>query len=77
MNLRHPDWSKYKLLRMSDPDAAERGRLMTAHKIASSSEDRQRMEDEFGVDVIRQMYPEAYRGGFARLLDRVRDLTPW
>lgn len=65
------------MIRSFDPDAAERGRLLAAQKIASEPETRKRMEDHFGFAFCRVQYPEAYRSGWSRLLDRVRTLTPW
>lgn len=71
----------FRALRAGDPDAAERGRLLTAHLMASDSDAKKRGEDAFGVDFCRQQYPEAYRfigrPGVARVLDMVRKLTPW
>lgn len=64
-------------MRAAFPSEAERGRLLTAQGMASDSEGRKRMEDAFGIDFCRQQYPEAYRGGFARMLDRVRAMTKW
>ena len=74
-NFRH--WDTYRAARHMDPDAAERGRLMTAHKLAEDPEARKRVEEAYGVEFCKAQYPEAYRGGFGRLLDRVRSLTPW
>jgi len=77
------DWHKYRQHVSMDPDAAERGRLMTAHLIANDPEARKRGEDAFGPEFMARMYPEAYRVpelqrmGLGRLLDRVRSLTPW
>jgi hypothetical protein len=68
---------RYRQMREAYPVAAERGRLMTAHLMASDPEARKRGEDAFGVDFCRNMYPEAYRSGFGRALDRLRALTPW
>ena len=82
MNHNHiRDWGTFRLLRAVDPDAAERGRLLTAHLMASDVSARKRGEDAFGVDFCRKQYPEAYRwigrAGIARVLDTVRKLTPW
>lgn len=78
---RKDGWVKYRMLSFADPDAAERGRLLTAQLISNDPEARSRIEDGFGVEFCRQMYPEAYRNiarpGIAGILDRVRNLTPW
>lgn len=71
------DWFKFKRIAQEQPDAAERGRLMTAQLLASDPERRQRQEEMFGIDFCRAQYPEVYRGGFAKLLDRVRGAIPW
>lgn len=74
------DWGMYRALRAGDPDAAERGRLLTAHLMASDPEARKRGEAKFGVEFCRKQYPEAYRSigraGIARVLDAVRKLVP-
>ncbi len=70
-------WAQYKVLRAMDGDAAEKGRLTAAHSIASDPEARRRVEDAFGVEFCVKMYPEAYRSGFSRFLDRVRDAVRW
>jgi hypothetical protein len=75
-------WFTYRGLREQHPDAAERGRLMTAHGMAEDPDGRKRMEDMFGVDFCRLNYPEAYANtgrvrGVAKMLDLVRRLTPW
>lgn len=64
------------------PELAERGRLMAAHEIANNPEARKRVEDEFGVEMTRANYPEAYRNagiftGFAKKLDDFRSKIPW
>lgn len=58
-------------------EARERGRLMTAQGMASDPEGRKRVEDAVGVAYCRARYPEAYREGFSRMLDRVRQAIPW
>lgn len=70
-------WDTFRALRVGDPDAAERGRLLTAQLMADDPEAKKRGEEAFGVDFCRVQYPEAYRSGFGRMLDRVRLLTPW
>ncbi len=71
------DWHKYRQLRVTDPDAAERGRLTAAHTIASDPEARKRVEDAFGVAFCAAQYPEAYRSGFGRFLDRMKASIGW
>ena len=78
------DWIQYKLAREVNPDAAERGRLLAAHQIATDPEARKRVEDTFGVAMCAAMYPEVYRqtspqkpSGVVRFLDRVRAAIPW
>ena len=46
------------------PEAAERGRLLAASRIADDPETRKRMEDRYGVEFCRTQYPEAYKSGF-------------
>ena len=75
-------WQRYKAESLVNPDAAERGRLITAHGMANDPDGRKRVEDAFGLDYCRKVYPEAYsvarmRFGFSRILDRVRELIPW
>lgn len=74
-------WAKYRTLRAVFPEAAERGRLLTAQTIACDAEARRRVEEAYGVDFCRANYPEAYqdtgRRGIAGLLDNVRRLIPW
>jgi hypothetical protein len=76
MNL-HGEWFKFRQFKMADPDAAEKGRLMTAHGMASDPEGRKRMEEEFGLEFCMSMYPEAYKKGFARVLDKAKQMIPW
>lgn len=76
------EWDKYRLLRASDPDAAEKGRLLAAHEIANNPEARARVEEAIGVQNAALMYPEAYRDtkrnrGYGRFLDRLREAIPW
>jgi hypothetical protein len=71
------DWAAYRQMRAMDPGAAERGRLMTAQGMACDPERRAFMEAELGEEFCRRTYPEAYRRGFAKLLDRVREAIPW
>jgi hypothetical protein len=70
-------WGHYRMLRAMDQDAAEKGRLTAAHVIASDPEARQRVEDAFGLEFCAKMYPEAYRSGFMRILDRARQAIGW
>lgn len=65
----------------SDQEAAERGRLLTAHGMAVDPEGRARLEAAYGVEYCRQRYPEAYRNigrsGVGRILDSIRAKIPW
>jgi hypothetical protein len=61
----------------SDQEAAERGRLMTAHGMAVDSEGRARLEAAYGIEYCRNRYPEAYKSGFSRMLDNLRAKIPW
>ncbi len=76
-------WEQYRSLRAQDPDAAERGRLLAAHAIATDPEARKRVEDMVGVEAAAKLYPEAYQktnrlfSGVVNLLDRVREAIPW
>lgn len=76
------EWDSYRRNALFDPDAAERGRLLAAHQIATDPESRKRVEDAFGVENVKRMYPEAYRhvgrlSGIVRFLDRIRAAIPW
>ena len=74
-------WGTFRILRAVDPEAAEKGRLLTAHLMASDPDARKRGEDAFGIDFCRKQYPEAYRfigrPGIARTLDTIRRMIPW
>lgn len=70
-------WFRFKQMREANPDAAERGRLMTAHGMANDPDGRKRMEDTFGIEFCKVNYPECYRSGWGKLLDKVRAVTPW
>lgn len=71
------DWANYRLQKQAFPEAAERGRLLAAMRIAEDPDSRKRVEEAYGVDFCKQMYPEAYRTGFTKLLDRVKIALPW
>lgn len=71
------DWEDYRVARQANPEAAERGRLLAASLIVESAETRKRMEDRYGVELCAKMYPEAYRSGFGKLLDKVRRFIPF
>jgi hypothetical protein len=84
VNRRQADeWVRYRHLAAGDPDAAEKGRLLGAHKVATDPEARKRVEDAYGVDFCRAYFPEAYRNtggiftGVVRFLDRVKNAIPW
>jgi len=70
-------WRRFRQAAFIDPDAAERGRLMAAHRIASDPEARARVEAELGREVCRANWPEAYRSKFFKLIDKVREAIPW
>lgn len=75
------EWSKYQSLRERFPVEAEKGRLVAAHMMANDAEARRRVENEFGLEFCRAMYPEVYENGvrstFGKLLDTARNLIPW
>ena len=71
------EWAKYRALRTTFPDAAERGRLLSAQVIADDPVKRKAAEDRFGVEFCRANYPEAYQSGFSKILDTVRRVTRW
>lgn len=71
------EWERYAANRAAFPEAAERGRLLAAARMADDAEARKRVEDAYGVDFCRQMYPEAYKKGAIRLIDKVWKLIPW
>ena len=54
-----------------DDVAREKGRLLAAQAIAHNPDQKKRVEDAFGVDYCKRRFPEAYRSGFGRLLDRI------
>jgi len=65
------DWARYRHIATMFPDAAERGRLMTAVAMRDDHEGRKRVEDAVGIELCMKLYPEAYKGGFARWLEKV------
>lgn len=73
------DWKRYRSQAVVDPEAAESGRLMTAHGMANDPEGRKRLEEAFGVEYCRAMYPEAYKAEGIGLgwLDRFRRKLDW
>lgn len=86
MNRVNPEeWRQYMGSRQQDPAAAERGRLLAAHELANNVEKRKQIEDQFGLHVCRQMYPEAYQNhhqpriviAAGKALDRFRRFIPW
>ncbi len=66
------DWNAYRGMAKADPVAAEKGRLLAAHMILNDPEARERVESAYGVEFCRANYPEAYKSGFLRFLDRIR-----
>ena len=71
------DWARYRRDAAIYPDAAELGRLIAAHEMAENPEAKRRVEQVYGVEFCRIEFPEAYRSGFARMLERVRRAIPW
>lgn len=70
------DWDTFKKLKLIHPDEAEKGRLYAASIIAQDPEARKRVEDGYGLEFCKRMYPEAYQGGFSRFLDKIKSLIP-
>lgn len=67
---------------VTGPVLAERGRVAAAHELANNPAKRKEIEEAFGVEICRQMYPEVYRNigsrtGFASAFDKVRSLLRW
>lgn len=54
----------------------EKGRLMAAKICAHNAEKRREVEERYGAEYIRKLYPEAYesqsRNTFGKLLDKIR-----
>ena len=71
------DWTQYRVMKQAFPEAAERGRLLAASRIADDADVRKRMEDRYTVDVCKQMYPEAYEAGHMSLIDRIKASFGW
>lgn len=55
-----------------DAVAQERGRALAARAIANNPEQRKIVESTYGEDYCKRRYPEAYRSGFGKILDRIR-----
>lgn len=71
------DWTDYRLKKAAFPEAAERGRLLAATRMADDLEARKRVEDAYGAEFCRKMYPEAYQSGHVSLIRRLWDAIPW
>ena len=71
------DWDNYRVASQAFPEAAERGRLLAAALIADDPIARKRVEDAYGVEFCRANYPEAYKAGFTRMMDRFRSGLRW
>lgn len=72
------DWGRHREATLRDPDAAESGRLVTAHALANDPEGRKRMEETYGGAFCRSRYPEAYKAeGLVRWFDKFRLKVPW
>ncbi len=54
-----------------DSIAMEAGRRLAARAIAENPEQRKRVEDAVGLEYAMHLYPEAYRSGFGKFLDRI------
>ena len=54
-----------------DNIAREKGRLLAAQAIAHNPDQRKKVEDLFGVEYCKRRFPEAYRSGFGRILDKI------
>lgn len=61
----------------TEMDAKERGRLLAAWKMASDPDARQRVEQAYGLDYCHAVYPEVYKSGWGKFLDRLRGITPF
>lgn len=71
------DWNLYRQMKAVYPEAAERGRLLAASRMADDPEARKRVENAYGIEFCRKMYPEVYKSGFIKLLNKVWKLLPW
>ncbi len=56
---------------VDDTVAAELGRRLAARAIAENPAQKKLVEDIYGVAYAKMRYPEAYRSGFGKLLDRI------
>jgi len=54
-----------------DDVAREKGRLLAAQAIAHNPDQKKRVEDIFGVEYCKRRFPEAYRSGFGKVLDKI------
>jgi hypothetical protein len=54
-----------------DDVAREKGRLLAAQAIAHNPDQKKKVEDLYGVDYCKRRFPEAYKSGFGRVLDRI------
>ena len=54
-----------------DDVAREKGRLLAAQAIAHNPDQKKRVEDMFGIEYCKRRFPEAYRSGFGRILDKI------
>lgn len=65
-----------RLSSFDDRVAMEKGRLMAAKVCAHNAEKRREVEERYGVEVIRQLYPEAYLSqsstAFGRFLEKIK-----
>ena len=70
-------WEQYQAAAAAFPEAAEAGRSLAASIIANDQAKRKEMEEIFGLEEMQARYPEAYKGGFSKLVDRIRQNIPW
>jgi hypothetical protein len=65
-----------RLSSFDDRVAMEKGRLMAAKVCAHDAEKRREVEERYGAEYIRQLYPEAYQAqnstAFGRFLEKVK-----
>ena len=71
------EWDDYRVAAQAFPEAAERGRLLAASRIAEDQEVRNRMEDRYGLDFCKAQYPEAYKSGFIARIGQIWKNIPW
>lgn len=68
--------NRVALSSLDDRVAMEKGRLMAARALAADPGRRRELEDQWGVDIMMERYPEVYWSGFGNKLDRVAPMFP-